>query len=48
MEFLAHRGHRHERQAANTSSAFERAWSGGFGIETDLRDHDDMARRYYS
>lgn len=40
MEFLAHRGHWRQRQDANTQQAFGRAWAGGFGIETDLRDHD--------
>jgi glycerophosphoryl diester phosphodiesterase len=40
MEFLAHRGHWQERRDANTPGAFARAWSGGFGIETDLRDRD--------
>ena len=38
MKILAHRGHWLERQEMNSFRAFERAWSGGYGIETDLRD----------
>ena len=40
MKFLAHRGHWLERQEMNSFRAFERAWAGGYGIETDLRDLD--------
>lgn len=40
MKILAHRGHWLERQKKNSFAAFERAWSGGYGIETDLRDLD--------
>jgi glycerophosphoryl diester phosphodiesterase len=40
VKFLAHRGHWLHRNEANTAQAFERAWSDGFGIETDIRDHD--------
>ena len=40
MKILAHRGHWLERSEMNAASAFERAWSGGYGIETDLRDLD--------
>jgi len=38
MKFLAHRGHWLTQNEKNTFAAFERAWSGSFGIETDLRD----------
>ena len=38
MKFLAHRGHWLERLETNSLAAFERAWAGGHGIETDLRD----------
>lgn len=40
MKILAHRGHWREPTEKNTLAAFECAWSGGFGIETDLRDLD--------
>lgn len=40
MKILAHRGHWREPREKNTLAAFERAWSGGYGIETDLRDLD--------
>lgn len=39
MERLAHRGLWTEPSEKNTRGAFERAFEGGFGIETDLRDH---------
>jgi len=38
MKILAHRGHWLERQEMNSFRAFERAWSGGHGIATELRD----------
>ncbi|MDR3527148.1 MAG: hypothetical protein P4L57_07685 [Rhizomicrobium sp.] len=38
MKILAHRGHWREPAEKNTLAAFERAWSAGYGIETDLRD----------
>ena len=38
MNILAHRGHWLEPSEKNSFAAFERAWAGGFGIETDLRD----------
>jgi hypothetical protein len=38
MKILAHRGHWLELSEKNSTAAFERAWAGGFGIETDLRD----------
>ena len=38
MKILAHRGHWLEREEMNSFRAFERAWSGSYGIETDLRD----------
>lgn len=40
MKILAHRGHWREPAEKNTLAAFELAWSGGYGIETDLRDLD--------
>lgn len=40
MEFLAHRGYWHQPSEQNTETAFRRALASGFGIETDLRDHD--------
>jgi hypothetical protein len=40
MKLLAHRGHWQERTEMNSPRAFQRAWSAGFGIETDLRDLD--------
>jgi hypothetical protein len=38
MKLLAHRGHWLERAEMNSFHAFERAWSNGYGIETDVRD----------
>lgn len=38
MKFLAHRGHWLTPEEKNGFAAFERAWSGSYGIETDLRD----------
>jgi hypothetical protein len=43
MQFLAHRGHWLNPPEKNTRAAFERAWSGRFGIETDVRDRLGMA-----
>jgi glycerophosphoryl diester phosphodiesterase len=40
MIILAHRGFWLERHEQNTLTAFERAFEKGFGIETDLRDHN--------
>jgi hypothetical protein len=40
MKILAHRGHWLEPKEKNGFAAFERAWSGAHGIETDLRDLD--------
>jgi len=40
MKILAHRGHWLTPPEKNTFAAFERAWSGAYGIETDLRDLD--------
>src|ERR1700744_3495074 len=40
MQLLAHRGHWLEPSEKNSVTAFERARSGGYGIETDLRDRD--------
>ena len=40
MEYLAHRGFWHLRSEQNSETAFRRALAGGFGIETDLRDHN--------
>jgi len=38
MQFLAHRGHWQTPPEKNTRAAFLRAWKGGYGIETDVRD----------
>ena len=38
MRLLAHRGWWREAAERNSLGAFERAWSRGWGIETDLRD----------
>ncbi len=43
MKVLAHRGHWLTRPDMNSMAAFERAWAGGYGIETDLRDLDGEA-----
>lgn len=40
MIILAHRGAWTAHAERNTPAAFERALTSGFGIETDLRDHD--------
>jgi hypothetical protein len=40
VKVLAHRGHWLTRPDMNSMAAFERAWAGGYGIETDLRDLD--------
>ena len=40
MRIIAHRGYWIDESEKNTIPAFERAVSGGFGIETDFRDHD--------
>lgn len=52
LQFLSHRGYWRDRAEQNGSTAFGRAWSRGYGIETDLRDLDgrivishDMARQ---
>lgn len=38
MQFLAHRGLWRAPPEKNTQAAFLRAWEGGYGIETDVRD----------
>jgi glycerophosphoryl diester phosphodiesterase len=40
MKIIAHRGWWEQRPQMNTPEAFEKALSSGFGIETDLRDHN--------
>jgi glycerophosphoryl diester phosphodiesterase len=40
MDILAHRGWWLDRQECNSIQAFSRAFAGGFGVETDVRDHD--------
>ncbi|WP_182864764.1 hypothetical protein [Stieleria mannarensis] len=40
MERLAHRGLWTEPREKNRRVAFERAFAAGFGVETDLRDHN--------
>lgn len=39
MKILAHRGYWKTKKEQNTSIAFERSFSLGLGIETDIRDH---------
>lgn len=39
MDILAHRGYWLNEKEKNTKVAFERAFSNGFGIETDIRDY---------
>lgn len=39
MHILAHRGYWLKEKEKNTKVAFERAFSNGFGIETDIRDY---------
>jgi hypothetical protein len=39
MQILAHRGIWNDPLEQNSLVAFRRAFDGGFGIETDLRDH---------
>jgi glycerophosphoryl diester phosphodiesterase len=38
MQFLAHRGVWRAPSEQNTNVAFQRAWTGRFGVETDVRD----------
>ncbi len=38
MRIIAHRGYWKEESEKNTEAAFRRAFSKGFGVETDLRD----------
>lgn len=40
MEILSHRGCWQKEKEKNTAPAFERAFSLGFGIETDIRDYN--------
>lgn len=40
MKILAHRGWWKDVSEKNSSEAFDRAFRAGFGIETDLRDHN--------
>jgi hypothetical protein len=39
IQLLAHRGLWHTRAARNQRQAFLAAWAAGFGVETDIRDH---------
>ena len=39
MQFISHRGFWLKPEEQNTGIAFTRALKAGFGIETDLRDH---------
>lgn len=43
MEFIAHRGYWKSANERNSLVAFERAFSMGFGVETDVRDLDGVA-----
>lgn len=38
MQIIAHRGYWRERAEMNRPAAFRRAFEGGFGVETDIRD----------
>ena len=38
MRIISHRGYWKTEEEKNTEAAFRRAFSGGFGVETDLRD----------
>jgi hypothetical protein len=40
VQILAHRGYWKTREEMNSSEALVRAFESGFGIETDLRDHN--------
>ncbi|MDQ1194356.1 hypothetical protein [Agrobacterium sp. SORGH_AS 787] len=40
MKILAHRGWWHQANEKNSETAIRRALENGFGIETDLRDHN--------
>ncbi len=40
MRIIAHRGFWKTEEEKNTLAAFERAFSNGYGIETDIRDRD--------
>lgn len=40
MQFLAHRGFWKNMEEQNSLAAFEKAFSNGFGIEFDIRDHN--------
>ena len=40
MQFIAHRGFWKSRDELNTTTAFNRAFENGFGVETDVRDLD--------
>lgn len=40
MIILAHRGYWTSKDEQNTAAAIERAFLGGYGVETDLRDRD--------
>jgi hypothetical protein len=39
IRILAHRGHWTSPEEKNSKAALRRAFEGGFGIETDIRDH---------
>lgn len=43
MKIFAHRGFWKTEEEKNTLAAFERAFSNGYGIETDIRDFDGQA-----
>lgn len=40
MQILAHRGWWLDPAEKNTEAAFARAFASGYGVETDIRDHD--------
>ena len=40
IEIISHRGIWHDKEDRNTLSSFEKSLELGFGIETDIRDHE--------
>lgn len=41
MVIISHRGHWITEKEKNTETAFKRAFLGGYGLETDIRDHNE-------
>ena len=42
MIILAHRGLWRDKPERNTRNAFQLAFEGGYGVETDVRDQDGV------